>query len=1031
MSYADMSLDLKSVSVACLSGSNGSGKSALLDAITWAIWERARAASDDLVRIGESEMWVDLIFEYENRTYRVRRSRQRRASRKGGKATTKGGLEFQVLTEVVASARPARHVRAGVAVADEPGLDAPDVSDAALGHWRSLTAATMRETQQVISSLLRMDYDTFINSAYLKQGKADEFTMRPPGERKQVLSEILGLAYFDQIQESCKLRARESKMRMELLAEGLKSIPEVESLRDETLASLSVERQELVRVEGERSDRERELSALREKVAELSAGADLKERIETQVRDLRMDVTGLGDQSADLDARIAKLKALIESSEEIESQASRFTFLKDEIEELDKKAREEGELDERRRAFRSELANMRSRLEVELEHAERKLAEQEKKKDALLIDTAGGEKLEAAFREYKELIETESALSNRQDNFVRLSNRAKDLESAIIEARIKLEAQQAQLESSLAELDEILGGEESLAEHQSALKEAAEEMDRLESEFELVEQKGMLASSEIKVVEQKVLEQERRIDENREKVKELREHDHTSICPLCSAPIVDRAAVIARYESEETSIRAEILRLNQERAEIEKEREELRRRYRFLKGRLAERKELDKRIGQFNERFEAIERAATSRRALALELEALRSRLAAEAYAQVERESLINIKAEIFKLDFDPAVVASIQSQLRMKRHLEGKYQQYQRDRKELEQIDASLPELRQAVEKMRDQLASELYGADLRSRLLACQKELDALGYDRQAHLALKEELSALLPFAEKLRELNLAMAEKPELERAREQCLQTLADKKERIVELEAELIRLEEASRELPYLKESLTGLEQECRRLSADRDELSRSVAVLENNHQKLHWELEDLREKEKTMEEVTESRDDYLLLAEAFGKKGIQAAIIENAVPEIESEANRILARLSDNKMHVALVTQHKTKAGTISETLDILIGDEVGTRAYDLYSGGEAFKVNFAIRIALSRLLARRAGARLETLIIDEGFGSQDAASRDRLVRAIKSIQSDFAKIIVITHIADVREMFPTQIQVTKEFGVSSLRVVG
>ena len=49
----------------------------------------------------------------------------------------------------------------------------------------------------------------------------------------------------------------------------------------------------------------------------------------------------------------------------------------------------------------------------------------------------------------------------------------------------------------------------------------------------------------------------------------------------------------------------------------------------------------------------------------------------------------------------------------------------------------------------------------------------------------------------------------------------------------------------------------------------------------------------------------------------------------------------------------------------IHETLEIYISDEVGTRNYELYSGGEAFRVNFALRLALSRLLARRAGSKL------------------------------------------------------------------
>jgi exonuclease SbcC len=106
------------------------------------------------------------------------------------------------------------------------------------------------------------------------------------------------------------------------------------------------------------------------------------------------------------------------------------------------------------------------------------------------------------------------------------------------------------------------------------------------------------------------------------------------------------------------------------------------------------------------------------------------------------------------------------------------------------------------------------------------------------------------------------------------------------------------------------------------------------------------------------------------------------------------------------------------------------MGDEVGTRNYELYSGGEAFKVNFALRIALSRLLARRAGAKLETLIIDEGFGSQDDGSRERLVKAIRLIQADFSRVLVITHISDVKDMFPVQIQVSKKNGISSFKLV-
>ncbi len=77
MSYADSTLDLNGIAVACLTGLNGAGKSAILDAVTWAIWEEARGSSDELVRLGEKEMWVEIAFSHEGQLYRVRRSRQR------------------------------------------------------------------------------------------------------------------------------------------------------------------------------------------------------------------------------------------------------------------------------------------------------------------------------------------------------------------------------------------------------------------------------------------------------------------------------------------------------------------------------------------------------------------------------------------------------------------------------------------------------------------------------------------------------------------------------------------------------------------------------------------------------------------------------------------------------------------------------------------------------------------------------------------------------------------------------------------
>ncbi|MCX6024128.1 MAG: SMC family ATPase, partial [Chloroflexi bacterium] len=185
-----------------------------------------------------------------------------------------------------------------------------------------------------------------------------------------------------------------------------------------------------------------------------------------------------------------------------------------------------------------------------------------------------------------------------------------------------------------------------------------------------------------------------------------------------------------------------------------------------------------------------------------------------------------------------------------------------------------------------------------------------------------------------------------------------------------------------------------------------------------------------QDRAQDQEEARRDRDAYADLVTAFGKRGIQALLIETALPELESGANELLGRMTANRMSVRLESQRTSRAGNVSETLDIKIADELGTRDYDLFSGGEAFRINFALRVALSKLLARRAGAPLPTLIVDEGFGSQDQAGREKLVEVLNAIQDDFECILVITHIEELKEVFPVRIEVTKAAEGSSYQLV-
>ena len=107
------------------------------------------------------------------------------------------------------------------------------------------------------------------------------------------------------------------------------------------------------------------------------------------------------------------------------------------------------------------------------------------------------------------------------------------------------------------------------------------------------------------------------------------------------------------------------------------------------------------------------------------------------------------------------------------------------------------------------------------------------------------------------------------------------------------------------------------------------------------------------------------------------------------------------------------------------------LADARGTRPYETYSGGEAFRVNFSIRLAIARLLAMHSGTALQMLIVDEGFGTQDKEGCDRLIAAIEAIAPDFACILTITHMPHFREAFQTRIDVRKDSSGSHIAISG
>ena len=696
MCYREGVLSFEGLHVACLCGDNGNGKSALLDAMTWALWGKARAKTDDeLIHLGRTEMEVEFEFALGQERYRVLRKRTKPRTNRAG----------------------------------HPLLDLQTATDQG---FKSIAGNSIRETEQKVIEILRMDYDTFINSAFLLQGHADEFTKKEPYKRKQILADVLGLSLYDELEERVKNYAKQRERNIKDLESAIKNMDDELAHKGEYEAQLREVEEAIAELEKERRGWEDKVNALAKQKNELDLKREQFSYVEERIRQAGETVISFEGQVREHRQRVGKYEKVLEG-------------------------------------YQEELAKAHARL--------------------------------------GELAKLEGELGGKREEAQEASNRIHHLTST--NARLK------------------------------------EEMKELKGKLDMLSQ------------------------------EEAR-------CPLCGTELgaEGRRRIMANYEAQGQE-KAEAFRINESEA-------------RRLEGELnilkREISELDRTIKEG--------RAQWERRAEALE----KDRIEAESSLPKEREALARAEEDL------------------------GRWR--------------------------------------------------TTLEADTQRQESLKAELAIL-----------------PELEASLRTAQQALD-----------ELTRRQAQGRQM----------------LGAVQEKLQRCASLEQSRGEKM-TELENVSKEEKI----------YEALAVAFGKKGIQAMLIDGALPEIEEEANRLLARMTDNRMNVKMETQraYKTKKEETVETLDINISDELGTRRYEMYSGGEAFRIDFALRIALSKLLARRAGAPLPTLIIDEGFGSQDTSGRERLVEAINSIQDDFEKILVITHIEELKDSFPVRIEVTKTAEGSMIEV--
>jgi len=991
MSYGDPPiLDFRDFHMACLCGNNGHGKSAIIDAITWALWGEGRKASiekkpdEGLLKIGKTEMMVEFIFDVEGDRYRVIRHYS-----KSGK-TSKSNLEF-------------------------------DIYSPQSGEYTGLTQKSVTLTQEKINQFLRMDYETFINSCVLLQGRADEFAIKKAGERKQLLADILGLSRYDELSTMAREKYKEANMRVTLIEEEKEKLAEEIFQKENVLERLEDININLRNLNKEIEDTEKELLSLRDKKSKLSVIREKLTEMEQHTAREEASLKDLKKQETHLKVDRERIEKIVTEEKNIMEQCHNYEELIREEASMVEKLQKTTGLKQKKYSLENKINQKRNEITYEIKIFLEKInsIKIQLNETAHIIEEKTS--IEEGYKFLKELEEREKETEEKLAVKRTVEEKKREIEKKIYEKEGSLKIELATLENQLKEQEKHIIDEEKTIKEIEVIKEEIKRLEVMEKEKEIAVKNMAEKQSMIPVLERHIKDIDKELDEERKKWKSIGKAS-SGVCPYCNAPFDEKRKKSAmekiKKQGEEKKekkekILGEIEILNKEIAVLIKQQKNLDASIKNIKP------ERDL-IGQKQLQLSQSKKTKELIREIKEKIEEIIKNIGDKTFILEEIRELSDIEKKLCAYTIDEQDLRKIKSEREKFTHygkLKFKLDMATENR---EKLIAQMPELEKQLKVKEDILKKDDFSHDLKKQLEEINIELNNTGYSQEEHNITKEKIKKLSGITTKKVLLEEAKKQFPLTVKKLEEITASIKEKEILLTKMKEDKELNSKRLEELPSLIEiipqrefTLQGLRLRAHDLAAEKGTLE----SLRENFIKIEGRIDIL---DKEFEEKGREREIYKILNKAFSKDGIQALIIQNSIPEIEGEANKILSRLTDNRIHIALELQRDKKSGGLKDTLDIKISDESGTRDYELYSGGEAFRTNFSLRIALAKLMARRSGTKLRTLIIDEGFGTQDSEGIEQLVQAINEISRDFDKILVITHMEHLKNMFPTKIEVSK-----------
>lgn len=995
--------ELRDRTLFLIHGPTGSGKTTILDAVTFALYGECSGPERDVKRIrsdlSDSQTPTEVIFEFRLGTerYRIHRRPEQERPRLRGPGSAKIRPEA-TLTRL----------------AENPGNGNPGTVVAS--QWSKVTRA--------VEDLLGFRGDQFRQVVVLPQGQFRKLLLADSKERQAILEVLFQTELYRRVEEALKQASKAIEVQVRDLGNRLKFI--LDQAESETIGDL---KDLETRTYEQLSDVQKDIEIL--KAQEI----DIQQKL-TEARRTAERLAELADADralADLERRIP----VYHSKSGALSRAKRAATLMSEERSLERSIQESAKASERLKTARAAFVKGKltaEEAEQNLEAEKERAGEREEARRTLgrLADLAGRVKdLERAVRR--------SEVARRA-----LSSKGRDLAQAT--SRLEACAEKIGQNKELLRDVERVADQRELLQHKVAHAETVERNSRRLQE--LVQGEASLRYA-LDGAEKHLNKAVQAVDRA---VSELEALDRAWVegqaavlahrlepglpCPVCGSTDHPAPAVVGHDIPSDRSLKAKKARV----AELQQEVENIR----------AEKTDLERRIAEV---------AATST--------VLRETLGGEIRDQKETESeLARLKKELKKAD------AAHKDLMRLSEETAGLREDFERFREERDRIEqehqaaminsqaaeAEVAALQRGIpENLRKQSALRQAVEREQTRL----ESLEAAWEAAQEALSLSREEQASRTTALTTAEESAAEAARSVLEH-QEFFLKTIRDagftdvddfrsakkgpKEMDLLEQEIQTFHtsLESARERLARAKEAAKGLVppdlkgiektaheakehlQTALQREATLAESFKRVAKLAADYESCSRELAHEETRYSVVGRISEVANGHNPVGITF-QRFVLGALLDRVLVAA-SERLEIMSNRRYSLQRQSERADRRTSGGLDLEVVDSYTGRE---RPVSTLSGGESFLASLSLALGLADVVQSYSGGiRLDTIFVDEGFGSLDPEALDLAFRALVDLQSGGRLVGVISHVPDLRDRIDTRLEIVPDKRGSKARFV-